>query len=239
MSEILLPSDAKYLTFIDTKLNFNPHFDIVWSFEISLSGVEHGFSTFIADGSDFIPMSGHYFGLPIDNVLSVIFDTSGYAALSTPIRDGLPLSGIKLNSLTIRGDTNNLIYHEALSSLDTSFVLTSSQKYWQTLRFRLSNLGSTLYIDFKKYNVYSNLVTIPIDINVTNFQYLYPGFTFVSPISSDIISPSTLFLKNFHVQGNLSDPTYENIPYVEFSTAQTSAFNQLINDFIILPKLSA
>ena len=236
MSEILLPSNAKYLTFIDTKLNFNPHFDVIWSFEIALSGIQHGFSTFIADNSSFIPLSGHYFGLPIDNLLSVVFDTNGYAALSTPIRDGILLSGIKPNSITIRDDGNHLIYHEALSSLDTSFVLTSSQKYWQTLRFRLSNLGTSLYIDLKKNNIYSNLLTLPININVTDSPYLYPGFTFVSPISSNIISPSTLFLKNFHVQGNVSDPTYENIPYTEFSIDQPSEYNQLINNFIIVPE---
>ena len=54
-SDIKLPSDARYFTFVETSKKFNSNYDITWSFEYSLpatnipdpANYELGFSTFI------------------------------------------------------------------------------------------------------------------------------------------------------------------------------------------------
>ena len=56
-SDIKLPSDARYFTFVETSKKFNSNYDITWSFEYSLpatnipdpANYELGFSTFITN----------------------------------------------------------------------------------------------------------------------------------------------------------------------------------------------
>jgi len=270
-TDILLPGNAKFLSFVDPKLRLNPHYDIVWSFQIALTGTEHAFSTFLINDSNFISNQGHYLGLPIDinaittelfipistesgeyittqsalstALLSISFDTTGFNALSTPFREGLLKSQIKKNSITIRDDNQAVIYHNALSALGlsataTTFVMTSTQRYWQTLRFRLSNLGSKLDIDLKRDVEYTTILSLPLNISMRNESQTYVGFSFASPVSSSISQPlsSTLFLNNFHIQGNTSEPTYEiidNIPFVIDTDPQYEIFN---NNLTITPK---
>jgi len=43
----LLPSNAKYIGFVDSKKDYNPYYDITWSFTYSLTGEEHAFCTFL------------------------------------------------------------------------------------------------------------------------------------------------------------------------------------------------
>tara|TARA_R100000805_G_C3624513_1_gene131807 strand:+ start:1537 stop:2400 length:864 start_codon:yes stop_codon:yes gene_type:complete len=70
-SDIKLPSDARYFTFVETSKKFNSNYDIIWSFEYSLpatnipdpANYELGFSTFITNLS--APLSslpGQYIG---------------------------------------------------------------------------------------------------------------------------------------------------------------------------------
>ena len=70
-SDIKLPSDARYFTFVETSKKFNSNYDITWSFEYSLpatnipdpANYELGFSTFITNLS--APLSslpGQYIG---------------------------------------------------------------------------------------------------------------------------------------------------------------------------------
>ncbi len=70
-SDIKLPSDARYFTFVETSKKFNSNYDITWSFEYSLPATnipdpakyELGFSTFITNLS--APLSslpGQYIG---------------------------------------------------------------------------------------------------------------------------------------------------------------------------------
>ena len=70
-SDIKLPSDARYFTFVETNKKFNSNYDITWSFEYSLpatnipdpANYELGFSTFITNLS--APLSslpGQYIG---------------------------------------------------------------------------------------------------------------------------------------------------------------------------------
>lgn len=220
---VLLPGNAKYFGFIDSKSNYNPHWDIVWSFSYTLSGSEHAFCTFLSNSA--IPLSsnaGHYMGILSNStvtnpsVLSIAFDSTGYFGLSNSYNSGLLPSSIKRNSLTIR-DKNGIIFHSPLSSLASTFALTGSN--YKTLRFRLADACKSLHIDYKTdITTYQNLTSVSITgINVNSYGFLYPGFTYCSPISS-LTNPSTLKLKNFHVQGILESPTYEVFEYSPYMT---------------------
>lgn len=253
LPDILIPSNAKYINFLDDKNQFNPHFDITWSFTIALTGTEHGFSTFLSNSKTFLPNLGHYLGLPLEDenlitenyiniltesndniaiydslssvILSICFDTTGYTALSTPFISGLRYGDIKKNSITIRDDNREIVYHDALSSLDTEFMMTSSKKYWQTLRFKFCNVGTKLEIDLKTTDAYKTILSLPVHIKMDLNSPIYPGFSFMSPISSNSIFPSTLFLKNFHTQGSTKSPTYEIIEPTDFIIDTNTEYN--------------
>ena len=266
-SDVLLPANAKYISFSDYNLSCNPNYDITWSFQFAITGnnpYQAGFSTSLATAINSNSFPGQYtisplvsssntlndetdigllteigqvllldqdYGLP---VLSIGFDTTGLFALSSTIRPGLLLSAIKPNSLTIRGPSNIVIYHEALSSINTSFVIISSQPFWQTLRFRVANAASKLSIDFKTIgNEYKLLSSFDLkDLTKSSIDLtkaLNVGFAYTSPVSSSSINPSTLFLKNLHIQGNTNNPTYENIPMIPFTV------KEIINQFEELP----
>ena len=124
-SNIVLPTDAKYFGFVDPKYAYNTHWDITWSFSYALTGVQHGFCTYLASKTilyDTIP--GHHLGYsshtntlnydesPIvyDNELliygdtrlhpvgplAIAFDSTGYFALGYAMR-GCPSTANKLN----------------------------------------------------------------------------------------------------------------------------------------------
>lgn len=157
-----------------------------------------------------------------NGIISIAFDTTGFFALSSQDNVGVGMSNTKKNSLIVRDFDNNVIFNQSLSSLDPSFVISSTNKLYQTLRFRFSNSGKMLYIDKKTENVdYIELASIPIKYNVDLISTLYPAFTFCSPISSNSIQPSTLFLRNFHTSGCINGPTYETIPCDELYSTNT------------------
>jgi hypothetical protein len=154
-------------------------------------------------------------------IYSIAFDTTGLFALSSDYRSGVGYDGISSNSIIIRNNNNDLSFNSPISSISDDFFITSNDKNWQTLRFRYANNGSKLYIDYKSqnYEKYKNLVTTDIEFDTTSYPYVYIGFSFCSPISSSSITPSTLFLKNFHIQGEMGDVTTE---YVEFKPLSSS-----------------
>lgn len=248
--DILLPVNAKSFGFVDTKYQYNTHWDITWSFSFALTGTEHGFVTFLTTNPNLsTKYAGQYLGYAgynpynsiltdpegyyllddessyiyfddtttyslssfTNGVLAIAFDSTGLFALPYINNDGVDISEIKKNSLIIRDYTSNILLNESLSSLSTEFFLSSSTKNYQTLRFRFSNSGQKLSIDYKNIsNEYKNLTSIPINFNINQFEKVYLGFCFCSPISS-LNTPSTLFLKNFHSQGNTEDPTIETL----------------------------
>jgi len=234
-SNILLPTDYKSFGIIDSKHKFNANWDIAWSFSFSLSSnpsSQHGISTFLSKTPTISAYPGHYMGIvgpDHDNiVLSINFDSTGYSALSTVYSNGVPSSSIKTNSLIIRSN-NNIILNTELSSLDTSFILASSNKYWQTLRFIYASSGKKLYIDYKTTSDYINLLTITLSGNtwLADASILYPGLTFNSPISSNNSIFSNFYLKNFHVQGNINDPSYEYVTYTPITSINPTMYTSL------------
>ena len=147
----------------------------------------------------------------VSQFFSIAFDSTGYYSLSNTATNEKGL-GVIPNSLVIRDFDNVVIYNEALSSLSTEFFLTSAIPNYQTVRLRYANAGNKLVIDFRKTDdtEYINLINISLStVDINDNTILYPGFSFCSPISSNTADPSTLYLQNFHVQGNMNIPTYE------------------------------
>lgn len=255
-ADVLLPVNAKYFGAINPKYAYNPNWDIVWSVTYALTGVQHGFCTFLTNKSTLTgAIPGHYMGYSgnmvyiesesgeyildelgnrlivegsvtlssydTSGMLGIAFDSTGLFALSGTNRPGIGLSQIKLNSLIIRDSNDDVIFNESLSSLDTNFILASSTKVYQTLRFRYSNAGRMVYVDYKNdQSDYKPLASVSLPtFNPNNYPVLYPALTYCSPISSSSIQPSKLWLKNFHIQGNTSPPTYENFEFVPLSSS--------------------
>lgn len=215
-TDVLLPANAKYVAFIDNKKQFNPNYDIIWSFQYAITGTEAGFCTFLTSKTPDLSAAGHYLGY-VGNMqtggLCIAFDTTGLFALSSDIRKGVGLNSIKRNSVIIRDNDDNITLYETLSDLTSSFSITSPSKIFKTLRFKYTNTNK-ITIDFKSNNnsEYSELTSVNINSNVEMLDYLVPGFAFSSPISS-LNTPGSLFLKNFHTQGTDSDETVEILPF--------------------------
>lgn len=236
--DIYLPAQYKSIGFVETINPYNINWDLNWSFTFALTGIEHGFTTFLTGTpSSLSGYPGQYLGYlqtndfyilseagetitdengdPVlwdngsRNLLCIAFDSTGKFALPIGENTGVDLSATKPNSLIIRNHLNDVVFNERLSSLSTEFFLASSKPNFQTLRFRLCNAGRFLHIEYRKNEdiSYSSLTSIQINIPVNDYTVAYPGLTFCSPISS-ITTPSTLFIKNFHTQGNTKPPTY-------------------------------
>jgi hypothetical protein len=154
-----------------------------------------------------------------NGILAIAFDSTGYFALSNTSNTGVSLDQIKKNSLIIRSDVG-VVFNEALSSLDTNFTLASSTKDFKTIRIRLANAGKKLSVDYKHAtDQFKNLVSLNLSsFNVDANEILYPAFTYCSPVSSASITPSKLWLKNFHTQGNNVAPTYETSTFIPLTS---------------------
>ena len=234
-STVTLPISAKYFGLVDPKFSYNTNWDITWSFTYALTGTQHGICTFLSTTpilSNGLP--GQYLGYSgydtynSNGVLAIALDSTGYFALSDAYNNGVNISQVNANSLIVRSG-NNVIFNEPLSSLDTSFSLASSIKNYQTLRFRLANSATKLYVDYKNSdNIFNNLATIAIStFDISTAPLVYPAVTYCSPISSLSITPSTIWLKNFHTQGNTGDPTYEITEFVPLTSTLVNSFTTI------------
>jgi hypothetical protein len=229
-SDISLSSNAKYFGIVDYKKPYNLNWDVVWSFTYALTGIQHGFCTFLTTSPTITGLPGQYLGCNNNNfILSIGFDSTGYFALSSPLRSGILLPEVKPNSLIIRDSLNKVVFNERLSSLNTDFILSSSIKTYQTLRFRYSNAGRKLNVDFKLDDEkYSNITSLSISsLNITDNFIVYPGISFCSPVSGLNIQPSTMFLKNFHTQGEIKDPSYETVSFTPLSVNRFNQFTSI------------
>lgn len=232
-SDVLLPANAKYFGIIEPDFAFNPHWDLVWSFSYALTGVEHGICTFLCDDPDVEAPPGNYMGYgglsSSHFILGVAFDSTGLFALSTNYSDGVPQSEVKPNSLIIRDQTNNVIFNEPLSSLDSTFQLSTSSIEYKTIRIRYTNVGKRIYIDHKtddtKYKTLTSIDHMKLDTDI--YDQLYMGLSFTSPVSSSSIDPSKIWVKNFHVQGNTEEPTYNISEYIPISSNIVNSFSTI------------
>jgi hypothetical protein len=233
-NDVFLPENASYFCLVDNKNKYNPHWDVVWSFTYALSGSHQALCTFLTTSS--FPISaypGHYLSYlnktnKPNGSLAIAFDTSGLFALSSTSVSGVSLENIKPNSLIIRNN-EKLLYNEYLSDLDPNFILSEPTKEYKTLRFRLSNGGKKLYIDYKlDKEKFKTLLELPLSsFNLEDNPHIFPAISYTSPVSSSSTNNSKLWLKNFHIQGNINDPTYEVVPYEPISAYNISKYTIL------------
>lgn len=166
-----------------------------------------------------------------NGILAIGFDSTGLFALSSSTRGGVGLGSIRQNSLIIRDAFDDVIVNVQLSAISSEFILLSDGgNVYQTLRFRYSQAGNKLSIDFKtptdtNFKLLTSIVTelvIP-----QNYSDVYVGFSYCSPISSLSASPATMRLRNFHTQGNSAIENYENTTFVPITASGLVGFTTL------------
>jgi hypothetical protein len=201
---IALPTDPICNT-IAHDVAYNANYDIIWSFDYSLSGnntSQGSFTTFLFDGlSSFgggapgpggaYYSAGEYLSggntLIIPSlsgaILGINFDTTGLFSLSSPTVNGVTTT--IPNSLSIRYGQTNFDYLTSISltSLYTDFDLLLSAQEYNRLRFRLTDIGQTLKVDYKISNNFTEILTIPVNLNITDFTTYKVGIGYTSPVS--------------------------------------------------------
>lgn len=144
-------------------------------------------------------------GIVAGIIMHIAFDSTGLFAVSGSQRPGIHPSNAKKNSLVIRDYNSNIIVNEHLSAISSNFSLTSNE--FTVLRFRYSNIGQKLFIDYRPISVtdFISLTSINLGYRIVGFQNtdgIYTGFSFCSPISTTAANLSaSLLLKNYHVEG--------------------------------------
>lgn len=240
MADIYLPPNS-ICNSISHNVAYNANYDIVWSFDYALSGnstSQGSFTTFLFNGDTILSgggpgQGGGYYSAGnyisggntistisvVSAILGINFDTTGLFALSSDLFGGI-LSATP-NRLSIRyGQTNfNLITSVPLSSIYTNFPFLLSSIEFNRLRFRLTDVGQTLKIDYKTLNGFTEIFKIPIKLHLNNNTTYKIGLSYTSPVSGSDSSPATLAIKNFHVEGKTEAPTTNIIPLENNSLA--------------------
>lgn len=147
--------------------------------------------------------------------MCIAFDTSGLFALSSNSRPGVGLGSVKRNSLIIRDINDNITLYEELSNINPAFTILSSSKLYKTMRFKYTNTDK-LTIDFKidGDTEFTELTSVKVNFDPDSIEFLRPGFSYSSPISSLFTSRvAKLYLKNFHIQGTENVTTVETVPF--------------------------
>lgn len=215
---------AKLINFIYNGDSFNVNYDLIWSFKFALCGAtiadsQAGFTTFLTTAPT-VTGGGYYSDLgytgapPLsDGLLAIGFDTHGVFALSSASFDGVSNLNIARNSLIIRGPspTCSLLYNIPLSALSTEFTLLSTNFNFCWLRFRLGDVCSRIYIDYRygDSSNYIQLTSLPVSINFNLSTEAYVGISYTSPVTSLGVGDPTSFiqLKNFNIEGSTVPPT--------------------------------
>lgn len=230
-----LPITAQAFNMV-SNLAFNPQNDIVLSIEYSISGTsegEAGLSFFLATDSSSLTggMSGAdlcysgssdglaqaVIGLGIDSTGTFGLSAGEYYSNSNPLsgtlsafyRDGYAESDRIPNSATIRsGTSNNYLmssfnYYHALSN---GFNVIPNNWRSGALRFRLGNVGRTLYLDAKDTldGCYRSICVANIGdvLDVTGTTFYRIGFGFTTPVSANNDDATCqFFFKNVHMEG--------------------------------------
>ena len=212
------------------QIPLNANYDIIWSFKYSLSGnneSQGGFATFLFDGnvSDLqgggVGKSLNYAstndyevgGSPTSlsgvsgAILGIGFDSTGYFATS-----GHSLVTGRVNPipdhLVVRGGQSTgfeFLTAVALSSIDPSFILLTSTEVFKYLRFRLSDVGQTLYVDkLDINNDYNNIFKYDVNLSPITTTTYKVGISYASPING--AGNAYFKIKNFHIEGIQSIP---------------------------------
>jgi len=221
---VLLPNDAKYVLFSDSKQDFHHEWDFTWSFTFRLDDTsepltteegdvilteegdpilftdpneQYAFCTFLSKQPTLSSaLMGHYMGF-FDNDENL----NGEVAIAFDSTGLFAFPDTSIPNRIIVRDSTGVVYNEAL---DLNLFLGGDEK---TLRFRYINKNE-IAVDMKKGKFFNNVLRVPITTTLENADKIYPYFFYTCPVSSTEIADTTFYLKNFHVQGNTNEPTY-------------------------------
>lgn len=241
----------KVVNFEFNNQSFNVNYDLVWSFKYALVGsslsYQGGFTTFLRQ--PFVVLSGGdaydglgYTGIP-GAFLAIAFDTAGVFALSSSTRDGISEYSITPNSLIIRGGepNYNLLYNIPLTSIDTTLKILSTDYNYCWLRFRLGDICSKLYIDYRygDNSQYTSLTSLPVSLSFNNGTQVSVGISFTTPLTSTDSNESSFNVMNFHIEGSTTTPlstTYSQLTSVgeTILTAQSGGNVATQDEHIVL-----
>lgn len=222
----ILPATAKAFN-ISSKKGFNPKNDIVMSIEYYVSGnsnTEAGMSFFIMSDSNFsgglsgadLCFSGFANGLRAGVSTALIglgIDSTGAFGLSGTGRDGYAEADRIPNSIAVRGSYVNgfalssFNYYTSLSSLSGNYSIIQPTSSLRTLRFRLGNVGRTLYLDYRSNYNYNFTPIAAVDIgdyfDLENYYRI--GFGFTTSVSSNKPNSVANFnIRRIHVEGQIN-----------------------------------
>lgn len=187
--------------------DFNPNFDITWSFQYAVtgnSGSNGGFATFLYNNTT-LTSGGELTGL-------------GFAPYNTNPGISGSVLGIMFTSdnlITIKKDTtfNTLSTFTLFESL-SPFVKNTLT--YNTLRFNLTDVGQTLKIAYKDENdEYVDLTSIYTGLTSSSKDSYKIGFSYSTPLTSST-DKIEIRLKDFHVHGQTREGTniFSDKPYV-------------------------
>lgn len=237
---IILPTNTICNT-IAHNVAYNANYDIIWSFDYSLSGnntSQGSFTTFLFNGLSSLGggapgpggayySAGQYLSggntLIIPSVsgaiLGINFDTTGLFALSGSTANGLLTSIPKSLSIRYGGTNFNYLTSVSLTSLYTDFNLLLSAQEYNRLRFRLTDIGQTLKIDYKVVDNFVEILTIPVNLDITDTTTYKIGIGYTTPVSGATATRAIFSIRDFHVEGKTEVPEYDIIQPVNNSFA--------------------
>jgi hypothetical protein len=138
------------------------------------------------------------------------YDTSLSASVDSVYRDGFMESDIIPNSVAARAGNSQLYalstfgnYYRAISSFN--IIGDNTLKY---LRFRVGDVGRTMFLDYKKdFNTsYENIAAVPIGnllgVTETSETYYKVGMGFTTPVSANNTAATCNFcFRRVHLEG--------------------------------------
>jgi hypothetical protein len=231
---------------------YNANYDIVWSFDYTLSGSGQGsFTTFLFDGGvqtltgGGIGKGGAYCN--IDNItvnsafttvdgvsgaiLGINFDTTGIFALSGNGVAGISASDI--NSISIRSGQSalfGLLTSVAISSVDTEFNLKTGEGF-NRLRFRLTDIGQTIIVSRQSTTgKFVDILSTPTNLTINDDTLYKIGIGYTSPVSGASSTKCKFAIRNAHFEGKTDSPTYNysTAPINLLPAYPLSAFNNIV-----------
>lgn len=198
--------------------SFNLVNDVVLSIEFSLSGnpnTQAGLSFFLSTSGDIVG-GGAGIGLAytgtvlasggITNAVAGFgLDTQGYFALSGGDIDGVDINDAIPNSVTARaGYSENFAmsaFNNATNELPFSLYTTSIQ--FRSLRYRIGNLGRTMYLDYRANHDDDYIAVAEVDLgDRVNIDQAYQvGIGYASPFSTVEEAVPNLNITSIHIEG--------------------------------------
>jgi hypothetical protein len=212
---------SRYFNLI-SDISYNLTNDVVLSIEYSLSGnptTEAGFSFFITTSAA-IDGGGSGIGLAYkgevvstegipSSIAGIGLDTGGYFGLSGTDMDGVHDSARISNAVCARAGYDEQFSMVALGTyyraLPTGVVIVNSDIQFRSLRYRVGNLGRTMYLDYRANHDDDYIALAEVDIG-DRVDITLPyrvGIGYTAPLvgsSTDDIIP-VFNLRSIHIEG--------------------------------------